>query len=1314
MTVAFGRYKLLERLGQGGMAEVFKAKSFGVEGFEKVLVIKRILPELAKSQEFVDMFIHEAKLAVRLSHANIVQVFDLGKAPVNDGADDAFFMAMEYVPGVDLATLLSRCRRQQLAMPVELCVFLAAEVAKGLDHAHRRRDEQLRPLGIVHRDVSPQNVLVSYEGEVKVTDFGIAKARGVFERASAEDTRTRKLQGKFGYMSPEQARGEDVDARTDIFSLGVVLYECLAGVNPFSAPTTFETLRRVQACEYPPVELLRPEVPTELVSILKTAMAKESKDRYPDAGRLYESLLAFLYSQGGRAGAHDLGAFVQKHAAPAAEDAPSARIPSLAEQSLDHDASVERTPVEVPPSRALSSVSRVETGVRVVAIDRAAGMGERREVTTLVVELPRGAAGDSVDRVGSLVVRYGGRVYKRESDQICGLFGLGSDPDGRDTEVAGRCGLVVLRSLEGGKRASAGLHTARIHVTSDGEPTEDERLSGLIASAQELARAREGRLAVSGAAMRQLKGLFDFEPVTDAEHPHTTVSGSLLKDLRGPVEAFHGRFVGRKDELRRIGEILAAATKRQARAFTIRGGHGIGKTRLLHEVERRLVRGNYNVGWYVASCPPRGREFPLSGIVCMLQVLCGVGEGEAHERVMEVQPRLRALGLHDDEVGAILTALGANVPAPPGANAKTALRRAFTRMVASLCDDKPYCFAWDGAHNIDEDSWSILDAAYSRLRSVRAVFGFTAREGFSHALEKSSSHTMLDLGDLKVDEVPRLVSFRLGVEAVPDELVRFVRDRAGGHPLFVEEVIKGLLDAGAVTAAEGRVVSMKLVGQELALPKTLRGLVASRVNRLSAEDRAALQAAAVLGDPVDSAVLSAMLGQPLAALERTLSTFRARELLAQTTASELKFTSPIIREVVVDALTPEAAREMHAAAGNALEQVLGDKVWEQAARIATHFYESGDPERAATYFAKSAERRAEARQLEAAVRDYTRAIDLCDTKARDPKELYEWLEGFASSVRLVRAAPEAHELCQRLIGRIDESGSDALRVKARVSAGRVLTALHRFDLAVPMLEEAEKVADGDEQLMKLVLVASAENVGRRGDFARSLELLKRMQKLSTVEGDKQEEHKVLVNLAQAYAAMGDRKAAFDALERAERLLPEDAAAACERQKLRGLVHYFSNDLRGAVAASEKAVDMGRALGLSYEVAVNLHNVGDVLVKLEDFARAYGALQQSLALCDECGYERLGSHNRMFLAFLAGLKGDADGEKQLAQGIRYAEANDYTWDVINGRYLLAELHRRQGQREVARGEFERTRDLARSSGHSLVAEDCDAALKALAG
>ncbi len=162
--MAFGRYRLLERLGKGGMAEVFKAKSFGVEGFEKIVVIKRILPELAEKPLFVDMFIHEAKLAVRLSHANIVQVFDLGIAHSEGDAGNSYFMAMELVHGFDLATLLTRLRRLQVSLPLEMCVYVAAEVAKGLDHAHRRRDEDNVPLGVVHRDVSPQNVLLSFEG----------------------------------------------------------------------------------------------------------------------------------------------------------------------------------------------------------------------------------------------------------------------------------------------------------------------------------------------------------------------------------------------------------------------------------------------------------------------------------------------------------------------------------------------------------------------------------------------------------------------------------------------------------------------------------------------------------------------------------------------------------------------------------------------------------------------------------------------------------------------------------------------------------------------------------------------------------------------------------------------------------------------------------------------------------------------------------------------------------------------------------------------------------------------------------------------
>ncbi len=1296
------------------MAEVFKAKSYGVEGFEKVVVIKRILPELARSKEFVDMFIHEAKLAVRLSHANIVQVFDLGIAPGEDvlgsRRPDAYYMAMEFVHGFDLASLLARCRRQQTTLPIDMCVYIAAEVAKGLDHAHRRRDEQSKALGIVHRDVSPQNVLLSLEGEVKVTDFGIAKAKGALESPAIEDTRSRQLQGKFGYMSPEQARGESVDARSDLFSLGVVLYECVAGVNPFNAPTTFETLRRVQACEYPPVELLRPDAPSELVAILKMAMAKNPEERYADAGRMYEALLAFLYSQGRRYGAHDLAEFLGAFRATD-EGSSSSLEGSVLDGETQDRGSNERTPVEVPshgpagPVRHDSSAS-----IRIVDVGRAAEMGERREVTALVIELP--ARGDQAvgGKAHEIVSRYGGRVVKSEPEQIAALFGLG-EPDGRDTEVAIRCALVALRALDGPRRPSAGLHTGRIHVSHSGEPTADERMSTLVSTAQTLARAREGQLAISNAATRQVRTLFALEPILD---PASASLGQLVKDVAGPSETF-GRFVGRKDELRKIGEILAAATKKNARILTVRGDHGVGKTRLLVEVERRLRKGGYNVGWHQATCPPRGRELPLSGIMCMLQVLCGVADGDPHERIMTVQPRLRALGLHDEDVGAILSALGASVVGPALGNAKSALRSAFTRMVTSLCEDRPHTFAWDAAHSMDAESFALIEAVFERLTHVRVVFAFAARAGFSHPLEKSPAHAGLDLADLSAEDVERLVALRLGVDRAPDELLRFVRERAGGHPQFIEEVLKALVDARAVTVADKRVLTMKLVGQELALPKTLRGLVASRVARLAPADRATLQAAAVLGDPVNAAVLAQMLGQPMSQLERSLSTLKERDFLVHVGASELRFTSPIVREVVADALTAEASREMHAAAGTALENVLGEKAWEQAARIATHLYEAGDREHAASYFAKSGERRLEARQVEAATRDFARAIELCDVAERTPKELAGWLAGLASCVRLVRSLPEASETCERVLARIDEGDEIPTRVRARIDAGRILTALHLFDLGREKFADAERIARGSasEALVKSALVASTELAGRQGDFKRSLELLERIQAIVTSEGDKAEEHKILMSLSQAHAAMNDRRAALSALERAEQLNPNDPMAACERQKLRALIDYFTRDWRAAAVACEAAVDMARREGLTYEVTVNLHNLGDILLRLNDFARAYGALQQSLSFCEELGYERLASHNRMFLAFLDAAAGDPNAEAVLLQGIRYAESNDFTWDVISGRWLLAQLQQRRGAVDAARMEFQRLREIARNAGNHLAADDCEAALRAMA-
>jgi eukaryotic-like serine/threonine-protein kinase len=297
----FGKYYLLERINVGGMAEVFKAKTFGVEGFERLLAVKRILPNIAEDEEFITMFIDEAKIAVQLQHANIAQIFDLGKV------DDSFFIALEYVHGRDLRAIFDRMRSRGEAVPIAMACHMIMQVCEGLDYAHNKRDGQGRELHLVHRDISPQNVLIGYEGEVKLIDFGIAKAAG-----KASKTQAGILKGKFGYMSPEQVRGLPIDRRSDIFAVGIVLYELLTGERLFVGESDFSTLEKVRNVEIVPPSSYNKKIPPELEKLVLKALARDPEDRYGNAIDLHDDLQSFLYSIGEFYSRKDLAAWMKK------------------------------------------------------------------------------------------------------------------------------------------------------------------------------------------------------------------------------------------------------------------------------------------------------------------------------------------------------------------------------------------------------------------------------------------------------------------------------------------------------------------------------------------------------------------------------------------------------------------------------------------------------------------------------------------------------------------------------------------------------------------------------------------------------------------------------------------------------------------------------------------------------------------------------------------------------------------------------------------------------------------------------------------
>jgi serine/threonine protein kinase len=298
----FGRYLLLDKVASGGMAEVWRAKLVGESGFQRIVAIKKILPHVSEDAEFITMFTDEAKITVQLQHSNIGQVYEFDKV------EGIFYIAMEYISGKDLKTLWSFQRSRKATLPIDLACLIVKEMAEGLDYAHRKKDNFGNDLGIVHRDVSPQNCLISWDGEVKVIDFGIAKAAD-----KAGHTRAGTLKGKFAYMSPEQIRGLPLDGRADVFALGVVLYELVTSERGFQAESEFSLLEMVRNVEIKPPTMVNREIPQELERIIFKALAKDRDHRYRWGSDLSEDLQRFLLNRGKPPNRNDLGKFLREN-----------------------------------------------------------------------------------------------------------------------------------------------------------------------------------------------------------------------------------------------------------------------------------------------------------------------------------------------------------------------------------------------------------------------------------------------------------------------------------------------------------------------------------------------------------------------------------------------------------------------------------------------------------------------------------------------------------------------------------------------------------------------------------------------------------------------------------------------------------------------------------------------------------------------------------------------------------------------------------------------------------------------------------------
>jgi serine/threonine protein kinase/tetratricopeptide (TPR) repeat protein len=1027
-------FEIIRRLGAGGMAEVFLAKKRGAEGTFKVLVLKRILPAYGSSRRFRTMFAEEAQLATRLNHPNIVQVYDF-----QDYGDEGQLLSMEFVEGPDLRKLMRSAQAKGQRVPPYVSAYVISEIAKGLHYAHERKDEAGKPIDIVHRDVSPQNMLLSFDGAVKIADFGIASANLFREEPGV-------LKGKTAYMSPEQARGERVSRRTDIYSLGVVFHELLTGRALHGSAEGPELLEAVRAGRVEPPSTFVRELPSELEEIVMKALARDPAERFQTARDVASAISRVLLTRQQLVDSHVLeaviGEFVPRELSSAVQ-LPEP-IPGL---HIGPDASEHASSLSIAPGTSGSELPDETTGpgqTRAGLRERAGREVRHVAVVTLCIhglaELTEasspGQSAHALDRLKStleeIAFRRGAHFAWAESIETRlpfarAVVGLMANPArapldavwlaidvhevirgaSEDLPVPLRASIGIVRGIATGQRDKAG-HLVQHELA---EPA--NHLADLLGE-----QAPPGVSWVAGGLYRLVRRDFMWGDAPTIKIPaaedHNLPQDMRIYSLLRPhtreeklleMASASSDLIGRDAELADLhaayyGVVGSGLSTGQVAARVISGEMGIGKTALLSAFlnelppDARVLR---------AECSPALSEVPFATVSEWVRELTGTRADQPIEEARSlISDALSELAGGDDgpeilermaelATGRVRSAVDEADVARSRQLVALGLRRFFAR--AAL--EAPLVIALDGLQWADRPSLELVTEFLKRPEPLPILVLLLARPD-DRVMPQLEELVRIELKGLSAEHQLRLLQARFGVIDGVRTVCADLLPRAGGNPFFLLEMVDALLERGRFEIHEREGGGQELVSIErpgevaLPLPSTLEQLIADRLNELPAEEQAIVEWLAVAGGPLGTDDLLALEGSQI---EDSVMRLCARGLCEQ--KGELTdVRHPLTRDVAYRALDRRRRVRMHRKLGEHLGRTpLGKGL--TAAIVARHLARGNAREEAASFFLEAADAARSSYQTQLAKRCYRRVIALLPE--RDPKliEAYEALEAIS-------------------------------------------------------------------------------------------------------------------------------------------------------------------------------------------------------------------------------------------------------------------------------------------------------------------------------
>ena len=1143
-----GHYRITQRVGQGGMGVVYQARDLRLD---RILALKFLPAHLSADPVAKERLRVEAQAAAALDHLNICTIHEIGEA------DGLLFIVMPYYEGETLRSRLTRG-----PVPLHEAVGLVTQAAQGLVKAHER--------GVVHRDIKPANLMITTDGVLKILDFGIAKVPGV------QVTTPAGLRlGTLGYMSPEQVSGGALDGRTDIWSLGVVLYEMLTGETPFHGTRPPEMIQAILHHQIDPVRSKQPGLPEEVDRLLARMLA-----RYPANRCLAVDLLHELEQLHSRATVSEAG-----------------RVSRVAPPEVLPEG--ERRQLTVLATSLADLESLVETEGRAAADARLGAFRARAE---------------------EVVRRHGGVVNEFGPDSLVALFGVPASHEDDPVravraalelhrcarDLAARAGASELPAL----RLRSGVHSGSVAVQPAGGPGREYRVSGsVIDLAGQLAgHAPADEIWVSPECRRAVAPFIEttaLAPVELSETGPPVVPFRVLgaSALRTRLEAAERQgltgFTGRDPEMASLRRALEEAISGAGRFVTVVGDAGLGKSRLLHELRHELERTEVRV--LQGRCEPGEVGASYLPFVEVLRDWLGTESG-ARTGIdsAEVIARLESLGAETEEfIPLYLHLLALPSPEYPvprhlhGEHYRLAMQEALAALVTLLARRRPTAMLLEDWHWADEASHGVLQQVAELVTGFPLLLVVTCRAGYSHSWGNPSHQLILSLDPLDAGSSGSMLRSILGAETVPEPLVEAIHQRSGGNPFFLEEIAQALLEEGGLGVEDGSAVLTGAL-DPLQLPDTVQGVIRARLDRLDRGAREVLRLASVVGPEFPRGILERAMDS--ARLPHALQTLKAAGVIQQVRVvpePAYRFKHVLIQEVASASLLEHQRKELHGRVGEAIEALYGKVLDEQLGRLVEHFSRAEQWPKAVRYALSAAERANGLSQFAESLEMLERAQSWLLRLPDDPRRSDTLVDILFRQERLCETLGlrgRQQRIIDELVALLEPSSEPERLAEAYLRQGDLSTLLRRFDDAETALDRALLLRRtlGDVIGERNTLRSRGLLRWHQGRDEDALECMEAALAIDREQSDLEAQAGDLANLGIVLKGMGE-------LDRARTTLEEALELS---------------------ARLEAGTDGAPATDLTSKRAYILHNLANVHRELGDDVRALEYLTQTRTLTAE--------------------------------------------------------------------------------------------------